>query len=115
MTLSPLLVKLKKTLTNKIYSLIKIRDMITRTCAITIYKQTILPLLDYSGFLLISCNVSDRGDLQTLQNHALGICYNVRLRDRVSIEHMHNRANLLSLEQRRQKLKTKQIYYKIAT
>ena len=38
-----------------------------------------------------------------VQNHALWICYNVRLRDRVSIEHMHTRANLLSLEQQRQK------------
>ena len=85
MTLFPLLVKLKKSVIAKIYSLIKIRDMIMTTCAITIYKQTILPILDYSGFISISCNISDRNDLQTLQNHALRICYNVRLQDRVSI------------------------------
>ena len=54
-------------------------------------------------FLLISGNVSDRNDLQTLQNNALRICYNVRLRDRVSVGNMHRNANLLSLEQRRQK------------
>ena len=40
-------------------------------------------------------------DLRTLQNHALRVCYNVRLRDRVSIKNMHVRAKLLSLEQRR--------------
>ena len=34
-------------------------------------------------FLLISGNVSDRTDLQTLQNDALRICFNVRLGDRV--------------------------------
>ena len=47
--------------------------------------QTILPLLDYTGFLLISGNVSDRSDLQTLQNDALRVCFNVRMRDRILI------------------------------
>ena len=103
MTLSSLLTKLKSRIVNKIYSLVKIRNMITSQCALTIYKQTILPIFDYSGFLLISCNVSDRSDLQKLQNHALRICYNVRLRDKISIVQMHRRANLLSLEQRRKK------------
>ena len=71
MTLIPLLVKLKKSVIAKIHSLIKIRDMITTTCAITIYWQTILPILDYSGFISISCNISDRNDLQTLQKTML--------------------------------------------
>ena len=103
MSLSPLFARVKKIVSNRIYTLIKIRNNVDTKCAITIYKQTILPLLDYAGFLLISGNVSDRQDLQTLQNNALRVCYNVRLRDRISIELMHNRANLLSLEQRRQK------------
>ena len=103
MSLTPLLNKLKQTGMSRIFSFIKIRDMITTKCAITVYMQTILPILDYSGFITISCNVSDLNDLQTIQNHALRICYNVRLGDRVSIEHMHTRANLLSLEQQRQK------------
>ena len=103
MTLSPLLSKLKSRVINKVYSLVKIRNMITAHCAITIYKQTILPILDYAGFLLIACNISDRSELQKLQNHALRVCYNVRLCDRVSIIQMHSRAGLLSLEQRRKK------------
>ena len=103
MTLMPLLSRLKTRVVNKIYMLVKIRNMITVQCAISIYKQTILPILDYAGFLIIACNISDRSDLQKLQNHALRICYNVRLRDRVSIVQMHTRAGLLSLEQRRQK------------
>ena len=53
--------------------------------------------------MLISLNKCDRYDLQVLQNNALRICYNVRLIDRVSVEHMHNQAILLSLDQRRQK------------
>ena len=102
MTLKPLFSKIKKIVSTKIYMLVKIRNNIDTNCAVTIYKQTILPLLDYTGFLLISGNVSDRLDLQTLQNDALRVCFNVRLRDRVSIVQMHSRAKLLSLEQRRQ-------------
>ena len=53
--------------------------------------------------MLLPTNISDRQDLQVLQNTALCICYNLRLRDMVSVERMHNRANLLSLDQTRQK------------
>ena len=103
MTLAPLFAKVKKIVSNKVYILAKLRNNIDVNCAIAIYKQTILPLLDYAGFMLISGNVSDRHELQVLQNNALRICYNVRLRDRISIDCMHVRSNLLSLEQRRQK------------
>ena len=60
-----------------------------------------MPLFDYAGFLLISCNKNDCGDLQVIQNNCLRICYNVRLLDRLSLNDMHREANLLSLEQRR--------------
>ena len=103
MTLMPLFSRTKKRVSNKIYMLIKIRNNIDTQCALTIYKQTILPLLDYAGFLLISGNVSDRSDLQILQNDALRVCFNVKLRDRMSILHMHRMAKLLSLEQRKKK------------
>ena len=51
--------------------------------------------------MLISCNKSDRQDLQVMQNDALRTCYNVKRRDKLSISNMHNRSHLLSLEQRR--------------
>ena len=102
MSLMPMITRVKNLTLNKIYSLAKIRDCITLKCALTIYKQTILPLFDYSGFVLISCNISDRLELQKLQNDALRICYNVKLRDCVSVRRMHVDARLLSLEQRRQ-------------
>ena len=81
--------------------LVKIRKYITTKRALAIYKQTLLPLFDYAGFLLISCNKSDRGDLQVLQNNSLRMCYNVRLLDRLSLVDMHREASLVSLEQRR--------------
>ena len=55
MGLTTLLTKLKSRAVNKIYSLVKIRNMINVKCALSIYKQTILPGLDYTGFLLIAC------------------------------------------------------------
>ena len=75
--------------------------MITTECAISIYKQTVLPLLDYAVFLLHSCNVSDTDDLQVLQNDALRTCFNVKRRDQVSVKNLHTEAKLLSLKQRR--------------
>ena len=92
-SLNPLLPNLKSRIVNKMYSLNKIRSMISTQCAIAVYKLNVLPILYFSGFFLISCNVSELGDLQKLQNHALRVCYDVKLRDRVSTENMHNRAD----------------------
>ena len=89
MTLSPLFAKVVKLVSMKIYNLVKIRNYIDVKCALALYKQTILPLLDYSGFMLISGNVSDRDNLQKLQNDALRIFFNIRLCDRVSISRIH--------------------------
>ena len=101
MNLTGLLSDTKKRVLNKLFNLRKLRHYITDKSALAIYKQTILPILDYAGFMFISCTKSDRNDLQILQNDALRTCYNVRRRDKLSISNMHTRANLLSLEQRR--------------
>ena len=66
------------------------------------YKQTILPVVDYVGVMLVACHQSDRHDLQVIQNDAIRTCYNVRRRDRLSVKNMHAKAKLLSLGQRRQ-------------
>ena len=101
MDLTPLLSSVKKTVSMHLFKLRKLRKYVSQECAVIIYKQTILPLLDYSGFLLNSCNVSDRNDLQILQNDALRASLNVKRRDRISIRNLHRNVNLLSLDQRR--------------
>ena len=101
MDLTCLLSNVKKTVSTHLFKLRKLRKYVSQECAVTIYKQTILPLLDYSGFLLNSCNVSDRNDLQILQNDALRTGFNIKRRDRMSIRNMHREASLLSLDQRR--------------
>ena len=101
MTLSCLLSDVKKSVLNKLFNLRKLRYYINEKSSLAIYKQTILPIFDYAGFMLISCNKSDRHDLQVIQNDALRTCYNVKRRDKLSIASMHKRANLVGLEQRR--------------
>ena len=101
MDLTSYLSVVKKNVSNHLFKLRKIRKYVPQDCAVRIYKQTILPILDYGGFILNSCNQSDRSDLQIMQNNALRICYNVRLRDRMSVKTLHKNAKLLSLDQRR--------------
>ena len=62
----------------KIFILTKIRNYITYHAEIMIYKHTILPYLEYAGFLLITWNMDDCQDLQKCQNDALRICTHVR-------------------------------------
>ena len=101
MTLKPLLSNVKKITTGKIKTLDKIRRYLNKDSALAIYKQMILPLFDYSGFLLLSCYKTDREDLQVIQNNALRLCLDIKLNDRISLIEIHKKANLISLEQRR--------------
>ena len=71
MSLTSLLADIKKSVLSKLFILRKLRCYITEKCAISIYKQTILPVFDYVGFMLVACNKSDRHDLQVIQNDAL--------------------------------------------
>ena len=57
---------------------------------------------DYTGFLLISLNTSDKHDLQVMQNDALRFCKGILLLDKVAITNLHDTIGLLSLEQRKQ-------------
>ena len=102
MSLTSLVSNVKKNVIAHLFKLRKLRRIITTDCALSIYKQTILPLFDYGGFMLYSINQSDKNDLQVLQNDALRTCYNVYRRDRVSVKNLHTQAKLLSLDQRRQ-------------
>ena len=111
LNLTDLMSGVKKAINGHLFKLRKIRKYITPKCAVLIYKQTILPLLDYAGFLLNSCNISDRDDLQVLQNDCLRICYNVYRRDHILISTLHREANLLILDQRR-KIQLLSLMYK---
>ena len=101
MSPKPLLSHVKKVTCAKIKTLHKIRRYLNKDTALAIYKQMVLPLFDYSGFLLLSCYKTDREDLQVIQNNALRLCLDIKLNDRISFVEIHRKANLVSLEQRR--------------
>ena len=88
---------------NKIYNLRKVRRYMSFKTSVDVYKHTILPILDYGGFLLLSLSKERKNDLQIAQNDILRICNNSRLVDRVSIPKLHKKAHLLSLKQRWEK------------
>ena len=75
MSLGPLMKHVKKRFSNKIFMLCKIRKFQTFDAAVLVYKQIILPILDYAGFMLIACRKEDKNDLQVLQNDILWIFY----------------------------------------
>ena len=64
MSLIPLINGVKKKVSNKIFMLKKLRKYLTFDAAVSIYKQMILPVIDYTGFLVIACRLGDKGDLQ---------------------------------------------------
>ena len=90
MTLQPLFKNIKKRVNNKIFSLRKLRKYLDQNAAILVYKQTILPILDYAGFMLISLNDGDKTELQVTQNDALRYCKDVQMLDKVSIAKLHD-------------------------
>ena len=59
MTLTNLLSDTKRIASNRLFNLRKLRRYITEKAAISIYKSTILPVFDYPGYVIISCNKSD--------------------------------------------------------
>ena len=69
MLLKPLLSHIKKITTTKIKTLQKMCKYIDISGALAIYKQMILSLFNYSGFLMLSCYKTDLEDLQLIQNN----------------------------------------------
>ena len=75
----------------------------TLDAAVAVYRQTILLIIDYAGFLLILCGKQHKHDLQVMQNDILRTCNLSHLSDRVSIPELHAKCKMISLEQRMRK------------
>ena len=61
-----------------------------------------LPLFDYSGFLLLSCNLGQKRELQRIQHNCIRTCLLYNRIEHITIERLHQEMRLVSLEQRRQ-------------
>ena len=102
MLLDPLYKNVCRQVEHKLFMLRKIRRNINKYGAISLYKQMILPLFDYSGFLLLSCNLGQKRELQRIQNSCIRTCLLYNRIEHITIERLHQEMGLVSLEQRRQ-------------
>ena len=102
MLLEPLYKNVCRQVEQKLFMLRKIRRNITKGGAISLYKQMILPLFDYRGFLLLSCNLGQKRELQKIQNHCIRTCLLYNRIEHITIDRLHFEMRLVSLEQRRQ-------------
>ena len=99
---------------NVLFRLEKIRKYIDCDTALLVYKQTVLPYLDYCSFLHGSIPIIYQNKLQRLQNRGLTtcICYNRRFnkallktrtnknKNNMSVMELHNKADLLTVSER---------------
>lgn len=83
---------------DKLNTLSHLRTFIPCKTALTIYKSTILPLLEYTNVVFSLISVKQCKKLQMLQNKALSIVY--RQHTREDAVALHTQARLASLVQR---------------
>ena len=87
---------------DKIHMLLKLGKYLTYKASIQIYRQVILTIMDYAGFLVIAYGKKKvKNEFQIMQNDALHFCNSTRLNDKVSLVKLHRKAKLASLEERR--------------
>ena len=84
---------------NKIYQLSKIRSFITKKAALMIYKNMILPILEYGDVFIHSASKETRKKLQVLQNKALRCALSKE--KLFPTDELHVEAKLLKLKDRR--------------
>ena len=99
MTLESLYTNVVRQTEQKLFTLRKLRRYVTKSAAICVYKQMILPILDYAGFMLISCSIGQKRELRKLQNSGIRTCVLYKRVEHISIERLHNEFCILSLEQ----------------
>ena len=102
MTLSSNYNNILKKFSHKIYQFGKIRKYLTTPVRILVYKQTILPLVEYVNFMLFLNNGQDVEKLQKLQNRCLRMCFKINNPKDMSVARLHASASLNYLETRRE-------------
>ena len=90
--------KLVQNLGFKLRTFGKIRRYLNTRAALTVYKSTILPIIDYNDYFQFLWNAEKSRKLQKVQNWGLRIAFSGK---RLSELELHNSANLLYLDNRR--------------
>ena len=94
---------------HKLSQLRSMRYFLNKQAMLLIYRNMILPILEYGDIFLSSLSKQTRKAMQVLQNKALKIALNCRLRE--STDNIHKEANLAKLEIRR-KIHTLQFIFR---
>ena len=87
----------------RLFQFSKIRKYLPVTTPVLVYKQTVLPLVEYVCYLMYLNRKHDIDKLQKLQNRALRLCYKINDPRLISVPDLHQQAHLLTLDQRREK------------
>ena len=98
----------------KIFQFGKIKKYIDRKTRILVYKQTILPLVQYVSFMLSFNRACDVEKLQKLQNRCLRMCFDIKNPRDKTIKSLHEDAELKYLDNRRN-IQLSKIMYNLAT
>ena len=84
---------------DKLYQLRKVRQYLTHKAALLIYKNMILPILEYGDIYMTSASKENKKKLQTLQNKALKCALNKQ--PRYDTKELHKEAKISKLKTRR--------------
>ena len=85
----------------KIFQFSKIRKYLPPDVRVLVYKQTVLPMVEYISYLLYINRKHDVDKLQKLQNRALRLCFDIIDPMSVSVCQLHTQAQIGMLEPRR--------------
>lgn len=88
LTYNELMKRLIQKITYKLYLLAKLRPMLTKYAALTIYKSKIMPYIDYNLLLYTSARKQNQQKLQILQNRAIRIILKLPRRSNVDLHHI---------------------------
>ena len=92
-----------KRLSYKFFQFTKIiRNYLDIKTRVLVYKQTIMPLAEYAGFMFNLNRKQDIDKLQKLQNRLLRLCFNIHNPRDLSVTELHIRANIDTLNIRRE-------------
>ena len=83
----------------KVYQLRWLKEFLTNRAALMVYKNMILPIMEYGDIYLISASKENKNKLQKLQNKALRCALDKE--KRFSTQKLHEEAKLLEVKDRR--------------
>ena len=92
--------KTSQTLGLKLRTFGRVRRFLNTPAALTVYKSTILPIIDYNDHFQMLWNADKLRKLQKMQNLGLRIVYNDQ-NPRLDEQGLHHKANLTLLKPRR--------------